>query len=127
MNAQTLRYYERRGLLPEPARSAAGYREYTPEAVRVVRFVKRAQLLGFALEEIEELLNLADGGPEHCDAVRVMAGEHMAGLDRRIAALTAMREALARLVDTCEMPRQERDCPILHELDPGAVPGASTP
>jgi DNA-binding transcriptional MerR regulator len=118
VNVQTLRYYERRGLLPEPERSAAGYRAYTPEAVRVVRFVKRAQLLGFSLTEIEELLHLAAGGPDQCDAARAMAGVRMTDLDRRIAELTVMRDALARLVDTCEMPRPERECPILYELEP---------
>jgi DNA-binding transcriptional MerR regulator len=63
VNAQTLRYYERRGLLPDPPRTASGYRAYGPEAVRIVRFVKRAQELGFSLTEIEVLLHLADGGP----------------------------------------------------------------
>lgn len=118
VNVQTLRYYERRGLLPEPERSPAGYRAYTAEAVRVVRFVKRAQLLGFSLDEIEELLHLAAGGPDHCDAAREMAATRMTDLDRRIAELTVMRDGLARLVDTCEMPRTERECPILHELEP---------
>lgn len=121
VNVQTLRYYERRGLLPEPARSAGGYRAYTPEAVRVVRFVKRAQALGFSLDEIEELLHLAAGGPDHCDTARDMAARRMTDLNRRIAELAAMRDALALLVDTCEMPRTERECPILHELEPDRV------
>ena len=118
VNVQTLRYYERRGLLPAPERSSAGYRAYTPEAVRVVRFVKRAQLLGFSLDEIEELLHLAAGGPDNCDTARAMANARMDDLGRRIAELTAMRDGLARLVDTCEMPRAERECPILQELEP---------
>ena len=118
VNVETLRYYERRGLLPEPERSAGGYRAYTPEAVRVVRFVKRAQLLGFSLDEIEELLYLAAGGPDHCDTAREMATGRMTDLSRRIAELTVMRDALALLVDTCEMPRPQRECPILHELEP---------
>ncbi|MGH9075039.1 MAG: MerR family transcriptional regulator, partial [Acidimicrobiales bacterium] len=63
VNVQTLRYYERRGLLSEPDRLGSGYRAYGPEAVRVVRFVKRAQALGFSLEEVESLLELAAGGP----------------------------------------------------------------
>jgi DNA-binding transcriptional MerR regulator len=60
VNIQTLRYYERRGLLPEPQRTSSGYRAYSPDAVRVVRFVKRAQQLGFALDDIEDLLHRAD-------------------------------------------------------------------
>ncbi|HSS23314.1 MAG TPA: MerR family transcriptional regulator, partial [Mycobacterium sp.] len=67
VNTQTLRYYERRGLLSEPARTQSGYRDYTSDAVRVVRFVKRAQQLGFTLDDIEDLLHLAAGGPTACD------------------------------------------------------------
>jgi MerR family transcriptional regulator, mercuric resistance operon regulatory protein len=68
VNAQTLRYYERRGLLPEPQRTRSGYRAYTPDAVRVVRFVKRAQQLGFTLDDIEDLLHLSEGGPPRATA-----------------------------------------------------------
>lgn len=117
VGVETLRYYERRGLLKEPGRSASGYRSWPPEAVRVVRFVKRAQEVGFTLADVEELLHLADGGPEQCDAVRLMAQERLADLERRIADLASMRDALARLVATCERPRQQRDCPLLHALD----------
>ncbi|MFI1920295.1 MerR family transcriptional regulator [Nocardia sp. NPDC020380] len=78
VNAQTLRYYERRGLPARPPRSPAGYRSYPVEAVEVVRFVKRAQELGFTLEEIEELLELAAGGPEDCGKA-----EHHRRLHRR--------------------------------------------
>jgi DNA-binding transcriptional MerR regulator len=116
VNPQTLRYYERRGLLPEPARSASGYRAYTVEAVQVVRFIKRAQDLGFALADVEVLLHLAAGGPESCEAVRSLAAERIADLDGRIAALRAMRGALGRLVETCNQPRAQRECPILHDI-----------
>ncbi len=64
VNVQTLRYYERRGLLPKPARRESGYREYTPEAVLIVRFVKRAQDLGFSLDEVEQLVKLRGVAPE---------------------------------------------------------------
>jgi DNA-binding transcriptional MerR regulator len=117
VNAQTLRYYERRGLLPEPARSHAGYHSYPPAAVRTVRFVKRAQQLGFTLDDIEGLLHLADGGPDSCDATRSMASAKITDLDRRISELRAMRDALSRLVDTCDKPRPQRECTILHEID----------
>jgi DNA-binding transcriptional MerR regulator len=125
VNTQTLRYYERRGLLPEPVRSPSGYRAYTADAVRLVRFVKRAQALGFTLNDIEELLHLAGGGPASCDAAKGMANSRIADLEQRIEELAGMRDALARLVDTCERPRAERDCPILHEIESVAAANAS--
>jgi Hg(II)-responsive transcriptional regulator len=121
VNTQTLRYYERRGLLPEPARSRSGYRAYTPEAVRVVRFVKRAQQLGFTLNDIEDLLHLANGGPASCEEAKTMARSRIADLQHRINDLAGMRDALTRLVDTCDQPRAQRDCPILHDIETAAT------
>ena len=117
VNPQTLRYYERRGLLAEPVRSPAGYRSYPPEALRRVQFIKRAQELGFTLTEVETLLDLAGGGPDSCDAVRTLATDKIADLRQRIADLHVLEAALNRLVATCELPRGQRECPILHELD----------
>ncbi|MBC3190964.1 MerR family DNA-binding protein [Pseudonocardia sp. C8] len=116
VNPQTLRYYERRGLLPEPERSASGYRAYRPQAVRLVRFIKRAQDLGFTLDDAEALLHLGDGGPDSCVAARELATAKIADLDRRIADLQAIRTALGHLVETCEQPRDRRECPILLEI-----------
>ena len=124
VNTQTLRYYERRGLLPHPERTHSGYRAYTPDAVRVVRFVKRAQQLGFTLDDIEDLLHLADGGPASCDEARTMARTRITDLQQRINELAGMRDALTQLVDTCDKPRAERDCPILHDIETAA---ATTP
>jgi DNA-binding transcriptional MerR regulator len=121
VNTQTLRYYERRGLLPQPDRTRSGYRAYTPEAVRVVRFVKRAQQLGFTLDGIEDLLHLADCGPDSCDEARTMARTRIADLQVRIEELSGMRDALTRLVDTCDQPRAERDCPILRDIETAAT------
>jgi MerR family transcriptional regulator, mercuric resistance operon regulatory protein len=117
VNAQTLRYYERRGLLPEPPRSPGGYREYPVSAVSVLRFVKRAQELGFTLTEIEELLELAEGGPDSCARARSLAETHTAGLEAKIADLRRMRDSLGALIATCELPRADRDCPLLQALD----------
>jgi Hg(II)-responsive transcriptional regulator len=121
VNPQTLRYYERRGLLPEPARSPTGYRAYGAQAVRIVRFIKRAQELGFTLDDVETLLELADGGPEGCEPTRAIAVAKVADLDARITDLRAMRAALARLVATCEQPRDQRECPILTQLSDDAA------
>ena len=121
VNVQTLRYYERRGLLAAPARLPSGYRNYRPETVRIVRFVKQAQQLGFSLEEIETLLGLAAGGPASCEAAEALASEKIAALDERIATLAAMRESLRRLVTTCERPPHRRECPLLTAFADGAV------
>ena len=116
VNIQTLRYYERRGLLPEPPRRDSGYRLYDQRAVNVVQFIKRAQSVGFSLNEVEALLELAAGGPENCDAALEVARQRIAELDRRIADLRAMRASLRSLMATCERPREERDCPLIHSL-----------
>lgn len=117
VNTQTLRYYERRGILPDPPRSPAGYRDYPASAVAVLRFIKRSQELGFTLAGVEGLLQLAEGGPESCDAARALAEEHIAELERKIADLQRMRDSLAALVTTCERPRADRSCPLLATLD----------
>ncbi|MEU4710849.1 organomercurial lyase [Nocardia salmonicida] len=110
VNAQTLRYYEGRGLLALPPRSPAGYRDYPDEAVSVVRFVKRAQELGFSLAEIRELLHLAEG-PDDCDTARVVAQARIDQLAQRISELERMQQSLGELTRTCEMPRAQRSCP----------------
>jgi DNA-binding transcriptional MerR regulator len=84
VSPQTLRYYERRGLLAEPERMASGYRVYPSTAVRVVRFIKAAQRLGFTLDDVEELLHLAGGGPRSCEAVRAVAGSNSQDLWMKI-------------------------------------------
>lgn len=116
VNVETLRYYERRGILQTPERRASGYREYSSEAVGVIRFVKRAQELGFSLDEVETLLTLAAGGPESCESARALATRKLSELDAKMRSISAMQESLRRLVATCEMPRSERDCPLLDTL-----------
>src|SRR3954462_8017389 len=101
VNVQTLRYYERRGLLPKPPRQSSGYREFPDEAVRVVRFVKRAQELGFTLEEIEELLRLRDHRRRDRARVRAVAQHRVEDIDRRIDELKAVKQALTHLVHCC--------------------------
>ena len=122
VNIQTLRYYERRGLLEAPPRRPSGYREYTSHAVGVVRFVKQAQELGFSLDEVESLLDLAAGGPPSCNKARGLATEKVAELNGKIASLRAMQSSLRRLVSTCEKPRDQRECPLLDALAAGDAP-----
>lgn len=125
VNVQTLRYYERRGLLPEPERLDSGYRAYGPDAVQIVKFVRRAQKLGFSLEEINSLLELSAGGPESCEAARELASAKVAELDQKLASITAMRGSLLRLIDTCALPRDRRECPLLHAIETDDTPGGT--
>ena len=116
VNIETLRYYERRGLLPVPRRTESGYRAYPPESADTVRFIKHAQELGFTLAEIQTLLELAAGGPSSCDAARAMATEKLSHLEDKIAALSAMHESMQRLVATCDLPRGRRECPLIQSI-----------
>ena len=116
VNVQTLRYYERRGLLKRPKRLDSGYRAYSPDAVDSVRFIKRAQELGFALTEIETLLDLSNGGPDDCDRAQALARIKIAEMEAKIANLQAMRESLGRHVATCELPRKDRQCPLVSSI-----------
>ena len=113
VHAETLRYYERRGLLEEPPRSPSGYRDYPAGAVALLRFVKRSQELGFSLDEIQELVHLAAGGPDSCGAARALAEHRIADLERRISDLQRMRDSLSDLVATCDLPRNDRSCALL--------------
>jgi len=115
VNAQTLRYYERRGLIGRPRRGQSGYREYSADAVDVVRFIKRAQDLGFTLDEIEELIALRGVRRGERHRVRAIAERKMAEIDRKIAQLRSMRRALASLVDACHHGGHA-ECPIVEAL-----------
>lgn len=117
VNVDTLRYYERRGLLREPERQRSGYRTYSEDAVRVVRFIKRAQELGFTLVEVEVLLHLAAGGPETCREVRALATQRIDDFDGRIATLRAMRRSVLTLVKTCDRRGSKRECPLLESIE----------
>lgn len=119
VNIQTLRYYERRGLLPEPARGNSGYRAYDPETVRLVRFIKRAQELGFALREIEDLIELRQS-PRRGAEVRAVAATKVVDIERRIRQLKAMRRALGGLVAACDCDGDTPRCPIIEALDDSA-------
>jgi DNA-binding transcriptional MerR regulator len=115
VNVQTIRYYERRGLLPRPARRASGYREFAPDTVRIVRFIKRAQDLGFSLDEVAELLRLRRTRQDRV-RVRAIAGRRLHQIDGKIAELAAMREALRHLTRACQAGTT-LECPILEALE----------
>lgn len=117
VNVETLRYYEKRGLLATPHRRASGYREYTPETVVIIRFVKRAQELGFTLDEVDDLLRLRHDQRATCAEVRASATHKMSDIDTRLRQLRAMKHALQLLVDSCVAEGAARTCPILEALN----------
>jgi len=116
VNVQTLRYYERRGLLPRPPRRRSGYREFPDEAVRIVRFIKRAQELGFSLDEVEELLRLRRDSRRNRPQIRAAAERKIEQIQRKIRELTRMKSALATLVHACH-DGGDLECPIIEALD----------
>lgn len=118
VSVDTLRYYERRGIITKPDRRRSGYREYPPDTARVIRFIKRAQDLGFALDEIEELLRLRTGGKRA--KARPIAEAKIQAIDEKVRGLRAMRAALAGLVESCSCgDGAQPGCPIIEALDDG--------
>lgn len=117
VHIETLRYYERRGLVARPPRSVSNYRLYPPDAVRRVRFIKRAQELGFSLKEIQELLSLRAAPEAECGEIRAHAEAKIKDIDEKIGSLIAMKGALSKLVAECSGQGPLTDCPILESLD----------
>ena len=117
VNVQTLRYYERLGLLPQPARRTSGYRAYATDSVRRVRFIKRAQDLGFTLGEIADLLALRERSVSACEQVEARAASTLHRIDEKIRDLESMRGALFQYVTTCQRREPLGDCPLLRALD----------
>jgi len=113
--AKTIRYYESIGLIPEPARTSSGYRQYTAQDVQVLSFAGRARALGFSVEEVAALLALwRDKGRASGDVKR-LAEAHIAEIERKIADLERMRATLRHLVGRCQGDDRP-ECPILDEL-----------
>lgn len=117
VTTETLRYYERRGLIPEPHRRASGYRIYQGDAIVRLRFIKGAQELGFSLEEIQELLALRVDQEASSSQVRQRAQAKVAQIEAKIRTLQQMRDALAHLIDLCDGEGPTSACPILEAID----------
>lgn len=113
----TIRYYEREGLLPEPARRPSGYRSYGEDTVAQLRFIRRAKNLGFTLEEIRELLALSADRQRGVKAVKQRAQQRLAEIEARIAELQRVRAGLAQLIEVCPGHGKPEQCPILRALD----------
>ncbi len=119
VNVQTVRYYERRGILPPAGRRRSGYRLYTPEAVRIIRFIKNAQWLGFSLDEIARLLRLRSGRGAQCGPTKRQAESRLRTVREKISGLRAMERALLRLLKSCAARGGRDFCPILESLRKG--------
>jgi len=114
---ETIRYYERIGLLPVPARTGGNYRAYAAEHLGHLSFIRRARDLGFSLEQVRELLDLSDQRDCSCEAVDAIARQHLAEVKRKIANLEALRRELSEVISRCRRGTVA-DCRILEALAP---------
>lgn len=120
VGVETVRYYQRRGLLPVPS-SAGGVRQYPTDLVSRIRFIKKSQNLGFTLDEIRELLQLETGGSR--SLIRKIAGSRLTNIRDKIAALTQMERVLSQLLQECEHTDSAVPCPIIAALNTPEAPG----
>ncbi len=116
VNVETIRFYQRRGLLAEPDKPLGGIRRYGEADVARVLFIKAAQRIGFTLDEIAQLLQLDDGA--HCSEARAIAEHKLADVRQRLADLKRIEAALAQLVDRCASRRGQVSCPLIDALQP---------
>lgn len=126
VSIDTIRYYERMGLLPAPQRRASGYREYDASALERVRFIRRAKDLTFSLAEVCDLLNLSADGEHGVQGVRQRASERLAEINRLIHNMEAVRDHLSRLIEACPGHGLPDCCPILSDLR-GSESGEASP
>lgn len=117
VNVETVRFYERKGLIAQPSRPADGYRTYDQETSRRIRFIREAQELGFSLVEIGQLLSLRVDPTRTCLAVKEAAEAKIRSIDEKLAALKTMRKALQEITSTCSGQGPTTECPILDALD----------
>ena len=113
----TVRYYERQGLLPQPERQPSGYRSYRTDDVIRLRFVRRAKALGFTLEEVRELLALSGRREDDMGSLKATAEHKLADIEAKLSELTRIRDGLRTLIEACPGHGALGTCPILHALD----------
>ena len=117
VNVETIRFYERKGLLPEPPRMKSGYRSYPEENIQRIRFIKRVQQLGFSLKEIRELLNLRSDRTSNCDEMCLLTERKITEVRGKINDLIQIEKALTELMNNCEERNTTGPCLILGFLD----------
>lgn len=121
VNLETIRYYEREGLLPKPPRLPSGYRMFPESAVSRVRFIKRAQELGFSLAEIKELLSIQIDPNKECADVKRLAKAKVADIEEKIRTLESMKRVLSGLAEACPGCGPSSECPILESIESAEV------
>ena len=117
IGVETVRYYEREGLIPQPERSPSGYRRYPETVVKQLQFIQHAKTLGFSLKDISELIALKNKPGTTCKKVRATAVTKAAAIQEKIDALEKMKIALSPLIDQCKSTNPIDDCPILSTID----------
>jgi DNA-binding transcriptional MerR regulator len=118
---ETVRYYEKIGLLPEPRRTAGNYRSYAAEHLQRLGFIRRARELGFSIEDVRELLKLAAHGERPCEEVDQLMTRHLEITERKIEALTRLRHELRDTLDSCKGSRIA-ECRVIQALSPAVEP-----
>jgi DNA-binding transcriptional MerR regulator len=116
IGVETIRFYERRGLIPQPERSDGKYRHYGDDVAAMIRYIRLARDLGLSLSDIERVKDKLDGGPAFCAALRETARERLVAVTRQIAELEQLKIGLAAFLDRCETRDRADPCPILVEL-----------
>jgi MerR family mercuric resistance operon transcriptional regulator len=117
VNIETIRYYERRALIPKPYRKESGYREYSEETVKRIQFIKHAKELGFSLKEINELLSLKLDPKTPCSKVKNRAEVKISDIEEKVKTLQRMKKALVKLTRACSGKGPVIECPILEALE----------
>jgi len=120
LNKETIRFYEKKGLLPDPVRTDGGYRQYSQKDLERLVFIKNAKELGFALSEIKELLAIADGDIYECCDVRQIAESKIDHINNQLKHLKKLKTTLTKLVTECQQSKTIRNCPIIESLSQGA-------
>lgn len=114
---ETVRFYERKGLLEDPPRTRAGYRQYDQDAIRRLRFIRRAKELGFSLADVRDLISLRLDPDTECGDIQLRAEEKLAEIADKIRDLERMRAGLERLAAACRRNDREMECPLLDALE----------
>jgi DNA-binding transcriptional MerR regulator len=119
---ETIRFYEREGLLPPPQRRPSGYRQYDEATVERLDYIRRAKELGFTLAEVRELLDLSFTARSGCDHIRQRAEAKVADIEGKIRSLRQMKRSLGRIIRRCRVKDSTEDCPLVHKTKRKTTP-----